>query len=416
MPENEPSPPASPSAAPTMPDGLRAHSELNPKHKIRYDGTYWFIENPWEDETVGIRIKESDTDIFEIVRTLRFPQRFSAIHHTNSNDWEFIYGYLAPDNAAIGRTFQFVYKEGIYSCEFSTASEELLKVCSISWQLGPPTATKNRNVIAIRYERDKKSKKPISFWIRNAPVNDEFMALLARHINFYSNAYDRDTPIILIHDKKSEDSLAELTLFPHGGFPEHITAHEIRPYLLSLWESARFGSVFQRYLRYYQIIEHAAFYYVQEDVLQDLRIILLNPHLLTDVSSASEKIFETLVPVQHDDTPRQNDIIERFANTTILWNDIQARKDFFTTETTFEGGLKIPALISDKDTPADFIRNCHPKIANSLRKIRNAIVHAREHREITPIHPTQKNEANLRPWLDLLRSVAIEILIYNRKV
>lgn len=86
---------------------------------------------------------------------------------------------------------------------------------------------------------------------------------------------------------------------------------------------------------------------------------------------------------------------------------------FFTQNTTFEGGLvlnKIANTATDKsDVPAAFIEN----LSNRITDIRNALAHGKDQKTGKSILPTVQNFKLLQPWVHLISAAAGQVIIYE---
>ena len=62
----------------------------------------------------------------------------------------------------------------------------------------------------------------------------------------------------------------------------------------------------------------------------------------------------------------------------------------------------------------DFRVSWSPKFGDTLRRIRNALVHARESRMVEVIAPIGENYEKLAPWLPPLRVAAMDAIVYSK--
>jgi hypothetical protein len=84
----------------------------------------------------------------------------------------------------------------------------------------------------------------------------------------------------------------------------------------------------------------------------------------------------------------------------------------FADKVEFDGGFTANALVKDDWELEDFKSAWSPKTQHTLRKIRNALVHAREARMSEVIAPTRANQARLRPWTNLVSIMAQQVILY----
>jgi hypothetical protein len=114
-----------------------------------------------------------------------------------------------------------------------------------------------------------------------------------------------------------------------------------------------------------------------------------------------------------EDEAKLNAVINQVVDPADLWKDIEVEREFFSADVEFEGGFTVPALLKKDWKLEDFKSAWHPKFADSLRKIRNALVHAREARQAKGIAPTGANLAKLRPWTRAVANAATQAIIYR---
>jgi len=97
-----------------------------------------------------------------------------------------------------------------------------------------------------------------------------------------------------------------------------------------------------------------------------------------------------------------------------IWKELQPYKDYFSADVVFDGGFSLPALIKADWEVGDFVAAWTPKFPDALRKIRNALVHAREMRMVNVISPTKANYDRLRPWIAPLSLAAMQVTILQK--
>jgi hypothetical protein len=86
----------------------------------------------------------------------------------------------------------------------------------------------------------------------------------------------------------------------------------------------------------------------------------------------------------------------------------------FTAETTFDGGAKIGALITQKSDPEGNFKDKWPgNFSKAIKDIRNALSHGREKRTQFPITPTVANFGRLSPWAALMHVAASQVVVYQ---
>jgi len=406
-------------------DDLAAFATSNPEASVKCEGGVVTISKPWGDLTLEFEDKETEAVLWEAVSQLRLPPRFSAIWHSDSRDLEVIYGFLAPSDDCIHRQFEFHYLGKRYLCEFAVGSDRLRLLAGAFKSTAPPSTTNHRNLGAIRGMlralRRPTAPEPLktltltSFYVRDLRLQEEHLVDFARHLNFYMGYFDRFSPLMLIHEGVLAQPAGTRALqYPHGPFPAAINAPQLDPYLLALLEGAdRASEAFRQYLHYYQILEYAAFYYVRQDLHKAVRRILTSPELLTRVDDLTSQLLDILVDERLGEEQKMQSVCQQAVDTQLVWRQIEHRADFFSRATDFDGGYSAPALIKAGWTHDDFATAWIPKLPDTLRHIRNALIHSREQRHAHCIAPGMANRRLLRPWADLIRVIAEQIMIYE---
>ncbi len=256
---------------------------------------------------------------------------------------------------------------------------------------------------------------PTSFWIRGISKWDENVDVdLAQHLNFYMRYFDREAPLIQIHEDLPEQEGKESNIrYPYGEFPKTVSAHLLDPFLLGLWESSVRGNPRLRFLYSYQIMEYAAFYHASDVVQQTVRRAVMSPHTHLDPTRAVTQILDAVANNNQHATEKMKDVVRQSVDPSLVWREVQPHADFFSKKIEFDGGVTLDALIMPQWDEGDFVIGWHPKFIDQLRKIRNALVHGREQSTTNVIMPTRANDDRLRPWLAPL-SVAAEQVILCR--
>ena len=66
-----------------------SYSEVELRNEIYY------INNPWEDESLSFEIKKEDeSELIKTLNNLILPPRFSAIYHLDTKEIEYIYNLI----------------------------------------------------------------------------------------------------------------------------------------------------------------------------------------------------------------------------------------------------------------------------------------------------------------------------------
>jgi len=181
-----------------------------------------------------------------------------------------------------------------------------------------------------------------------------------------------------------------------------------------LWESARDASdPFRRFIYLYQILEYAAFYFVQDNILNKVKRILKAPETPSNVDDSAHAILESLIEDRMSDEAKIVAIMKQVVDSKELWKEIEPNKDFFSQKVQFDGGLTIDPLLKEGWGVDDFTAAWTPKFPDTLRRIRNALVHSREARMIRVIAPTHSNYVKLRRYTAPLSIAAAAVMVYR---
>jgi len=233
-------------------------------------------------------------------------------------------------------------------------------------------------------------------------------------MNFYMSYFARRAPQINIHYNAPKPTGKPKRATDVKNLPALISGVELDPNLLDFNLAASYGEVRLRFVYYYQIIEYAGFYWVEDSVKNSICKILQSPDLQTRLDEYIPRLLDALVQRNQDHEAKMRKVVEVRVNASDLWKEIIAEWDFFTTTQMFDGGFVVEPLVSKETTQDAFEKMWTPKIFNMLKNIRNALVHARENRSEAVILPTVANDERLRPWIPLIRRVAEQITIYDQ--
>lgn len=383
----------------------------------------YYIVNPWEDDTVQIEVSIDNEILLESLNSVILPPPLSAIFHTDTYTFEFIFTVASPDNYLWSRAFDFIFNGVTYPCYYGESSEKLLSIASATRPRKPSSNTKHRNLrIYNDYCCQEKlpepmvkffeNKKPISFFLGPfTPKNNDEIIELSRHLNFYMFYFDRNTPIIEIY-RPDEDFLLneqEVTC----AFPDKLIGSTINPYLLDLWTSASSLHGRLSFLYYYQILEYAGFYYIDEDVKLRIEKILRKPDLLSTTSTCISQAIDEIIDYRLTDEQKLNAVIKRSSDPEKIWGVLEPYKDYFCNAVYFDGGFSVEPLIKQEWSHDDFAKSWYPKVPEKLRLIRNALVHSRESRVGQVIAPTRANNKRLIPWIKIIEEIACQVAIYR---
>lgn len=408
---------------------LKKFLSNNPETKIKKIKDKWAVLNPWGDDTILFLLDhENKNKVIKALNILRMPPCFTAIYHLDTNEIEFIFTLVDSKSEIVNRSFVFNYKGNNYYCSFDHASKRTLILARYFFPTGPESETLYRNLwnlkrfsdptLRKKLEEEQRifsGKKPISFFIKGFKKYDQGLLIeLTSNLNFYMQYYDRKSPIIILNDPSCDDkkAIAELQ-YIENDFPTKISSGKKDPILLELYIAARNAHVRLKYLYYYQILEYAAFYYIDAEINKELKKIIMSPDIQGKPDKYLINIMDIFTRMRQSDEAKLNKVVQEYSSSNIIWREIEKNKKYFSSAHSFEGGFEIPEFISDNTTEESF--NCMwiPKTPDALRKIRNALVHGRERRQDKVILPSQGNDILLRPWVVIARRIAEQIIIYS---
>ncbi|TGK08993.1 hypothetical protein EHO60_13290 [Leptospira fletcheri] len=402
----------------------------NSQSSLKKENEQWIVESPWDDESIHLYIQEKQ-EIYDCLNNLVLPYKFTALYHSDLKCLEFIYTLQSKDANFEDDNFEFIFDSVTYKCSYKDSSDRLLLVANVFRPSGKETNLGYRNLFLLNaYTQslsstenieppfpspDFENLKPISFFIEGIEVYDEQkLVSLAKHLNFYMSYYDRKAPNIIIHPDRDNSGKPnpQLQLIDQR-FPSRIQAQSKDPFLIDLALSARESGIRLKYLYSYQILEYAAFYFLEEDVKRKVTMLLKSPVLLSKTEEICRNILDAITDIKQNDEAKINKVVETFTDPEIIWKEIQENIDFFSNPTEFDGGFRLSPLISSNTTIEAFKSTWIPKVPDTLRKIRNALVHGRESRLGLIIAPGTKNNLKLRPWVPLIQRISEQVIIFN---
>ncbi len=413
--------------------------ENNPDSKLVYTEGLYKIKNPWNDPTLSIIIHDEIQDkIISTLNKLILPPCLSAIYHLDSHEIEYIFMFLKEDDPYYNLSFDFTLDDNDYKCAFREASEELMLIGKTFIPDGEERDTEWRNLWRYRlywmleneesYQDDMdaeiwqsnfEEKHPISFFIKGFREYDEEQVIrTSKKLNFLSYYYDRKFPRIIIHtppcNENNEKSkiVTKLT----KDFPKHIRIKTGDETLLDFVSEARNAVPRLSFLYYYMALEYASFYYLESDTKKEILKIFAEPNLLSNVEKYSKEILDKCVKYHENTEKRLENLLTNYCKVDVLWQEIDANKSFFCKKHVYEGGFTSEQLIREKFTLTTFQENRKEKIAkisDILTRMRNALVHGRDKKQISVIKPGKDNEQNIIGWLPIIRRITEQIIIYQ---
>lgn len=401
----------------------------NSYSKIEKKGKSYYVTRPWNDESVSFILKDdSQSDLIAVLNNLILPPRFTALYHLDSNTMEYIYTLLDKNDPYISRQFEFTVDGKTYYCQFKDASERLLLLSKLFRPVGEEPRTECRNLSLLNIYMNPKlmqllkldedfftKRKPISFFVNGFERYEEDKIVeISKHLNFFISYYDRKSPLIIIHSTKSDEPQPLKVLqFVEKDFPKKISTSYKDSFLLDLALAANEVETRLKFLYYYQILEYAAFYYVDSDIKRRMLKIIATPDIQAKPEKYISSILDTITDIRQSDEARLNKIVETRCSPDIVWKELQQNLTYFSKRQEFEGGFVIEPFVSEDMTLEGFATMWIPKTPDTLRKIRNALVHGRESRLGLFIAPTRANEFKYRPWIPIVRRIAEQVIIFG---
>ncbi len=416
-------PPVTPNTCPF----LAAHPQIV---RDQRDGVV-VLQNGWGDSTTFIQFPAGEKDAAELAQTLNrllLPVGLRAVYHRELRTLEFIYTYLDPQNEEdrdlMSRHFAFTYLGREYKCEFREPSTDLLTLAR-HVRPSPGGGSDLRNLRPFRdaqrlHEMPKdvqawlSARKPCNFFVHGILESDlADIAPLCRHLNFVMLYHDRLSPRIDLDELDTsapQPRLKRLRLRV-SPFPSALIAPQIDPVLLNLLETARSSPTRLGYLFYYQVFEYAAFRFTDEEVRRELRRIVRNPSIIACSEETVAELHAVLAESHRSDDEKMKRMLEASCDPEALWGEIEAHKQAFAEPLRFDGGFELKPLIAATTDAASWQTLWSPKLFDSLTRLRNAIVHAREKRESRVVLPTNANDDRIETYLPLIRRAAEEVAL-----
>ena len=414
--------------AATLVKQLEPFLNRNPHSQIQKKGERHHVVNPWNDESLSFVIEpDSRVDLITTLNNLILPPRFTALYHLDSNTMEYIYTFLDKNSPYISRVFEFIIDGQTYYCQFGCASERLLLLSKVFVASGEESGTAYRNLRLLNmyttYVRQEKlasgegplgSLIPTSFFVRGFERFEEDKTVeVSKHLNFFMTYYDKSSPIIAIHSPRGDklEPLKELC-FLETEFPKKISCSRKDPFLLDLALAAHGANDRLQFLYYYQILEYAAFYYVDADIKRRMLQAIAAPDIQVYPDRYVYKLLDILSDIRQTDEAKLNKVVEIGCSPDAVWKKVERNLSYFSKRQEFDGGFVLEPFVSADATLEAFRGIWVPKAPDTLRKIRNALVHGRESRLGLVIAPTKANELKIQPWIRVIRCIAEQVLIF----
>ncbi|MGX1353507.1 hypothetical protein AB7M49_007128 [Bradyrhizobium elkanii] len=380
-----------------------------------------YIDKPWNDESLVLFLTQQNAqNLADAINPVVLPQRFSAIWHSDTKDFEVIwtaFRLAGPSREQADRKFDFSLNGKTYRCEFGESSERLLAIAEAFVQVRG-TVSSYRNLIsfeALATKTDQPIKarldKPRSFWIRNVEWNEDSLVDLAYHLNFYMSYFDDKTTKIIIHPRPEVSAVKPQERYIAGKFPAQIRAKIIDPNVLHFWDAAHGADDQSKsFLYYYRLIEYASTTYIDKTARAAVRRLLSQPNVLDDPHALTEQLVLAAQTTKQDDEQRVRYLFDDTVDKRQLWREIEKNMSLFNKETKFEGGFTLEPFIAGQQKAEHLDLS---KFAKHIKDIRNALSHGRDIRTQMVIIPTQRNFDLLQPWVTLMCVVAGQVVLFK---
>jgi hypothetical protein len=398
----------------------------NPELELKEFPQNYAIFKPWSDDTFAFIIPKTKR-IPNMKGIFLYPE-FSSIYNKRDNIWEFIYTPAKKKSKLLTRSFNFNFNGSTFKCHFNKSTRYLKFFAENFRQLRSENETGYRNLRQYKdyYSKDKpsyikeyfKNREPYSFFVEG-PLNEieKNKVQFTKTLNFYLSYYDREMPTIQVFSKDKEENKTKIpcyTLFDQ--FPNEISASKIDTTLLDILSVAnKTKDIRLEFIFYYQIIEYAAYYYLENEDNSKLRQILKRPDINSSANDYVREIMEVLS--DHFNVNKSNDrekihkTIKHYCSINDIKLELKENKETFKLDIKFDGGLTLKSLFSDESAIESSKNGILNLAIDNISKIRNVIVHLREKRENTVILPTEKNNRLLLPYLYILRRISEKIAI-----
>ncbi|MXW27232.1 MAG: hypothetical protein F4Z77_13200 [Dehalococcoidia bacterium] len=410
-------------------DSLRARLQpflaRNPEASVSVWEGAPAVFGAWGEEGLVIVLDPGEEALLTALNEVRLPPRFTALWHDDTEQLEVIYRALGVGSGLRDRRFTFRFKGEDYACYFGLSSDRLLEIARAADSLGQ-TAQGKRNLRTFKlYARIsqnfperalRETDSPVSFWIEGfREYKEEDITDLVRNLNFFMEYFDRETPKIRIHEEPSDFSLerSRHQRYPSGDFPPLVSGRDINQHLLGLWESARTGDSFLRFIQYYQILEYAGFYHIRNNIMQDIQRIIVAPEAAARPGRAARDLLDLVVDERLEENTKINEVIKKCVSAEEMWHALGDDREHFSKEIVLDGGFVLPAVVSMSEGLGDFKKSWHQRFPPALHSIRNRLVHGRESRQATMIVPSRANRDRLFPWLGPLAFTAARVMVYS---
>ena len=405
---------------------LEIFQNNNPKVIIKDAKDAFIILKPWNDKSF-IHIIPKEMRIPNIKSIILFDD-LVAFYDKKIQKFEFIFMPIKKDTPLLIRNFIFNYSGFSFKCYFENSSRILRFFATTFIPSEAEGISEYRNLREFKdyYSKSKpdylrdyyKDKAPYSFYVEGPLENiiNEKIKFL-KSLNFYLSYFDRKSPQIQIMPTDIETEEVQVPCYSLSDeFPTSINASNLDTILLDIIEVAKKTTDIRlELIFYYQVIEYAAYYFLEENVNKKLNNIIKRPDINTNANDYIREIIEIFT--NHFNVHKKSDrekiikIIRNYCTIDDIKLELFGNKELFKQDLEFDGGFNIKKLFENEDVIKTIGDGILDNIMDNLIKIRNVVVHLREHRENAVILPTDKNNTLIQPYLYVLRRLAEKVAI-----
>jgi len=393
------------------------------------------INKPWGYEDSQFSFSKTDTQEIEELRHLLILPQLDALLHLDSNEAEFIFAFLDPNEKDtadyLDRQFTFHFEGVTYACGFKETSKRLFAVAGKFRRLPSARGIQGApQLIAFRDSQDLKAltpsgqkyfegRQPRSFFVKpSIAIKTVPWEKLSRHLNLVMTYFDRRSPQIEFRqavDQGAVEPFQALRL-TEGKFPAELSVRSSDEILLRLIEVVRTTGARFAFIYCFQVFEYAGFYFIDAKSKSAVSRLLRSPSFINCADDRIGELLSILTEVAQNDEVRIRRVVEEYCDPKALWREVQQDRDFFCNDINFDGGFSLPKLIAKDTTEETWCSMWTPKLIDQVTKTRNCLVHARERRESKVITPTAGNDLKIRRLLPLARRMAEQIVLHGDPV
>jgi len=398
--------------------------ENNPFSELKIEQEENLVIRPWGDKTLSILIpseEEQKKPLIQVLNDITLPQELSGILHRKTGQLEILWTAYRLQSHSLevkDRKFSFRWNNRNRACGFGKSSEEALTLAKHCIPVSNASSTDHRNIVSFHLSANEREhpmlETPMSFFVDCEGLSHEEMMLMLSNLNAYMIYFDRRTPRILMHSV-SESVFEVNSRLLEDEFPAKISAKDLDGNLLSYWtEAFSTKDEVMRYLLMYRIVEYTSFSFIEGETLRAVRRELSKPSLPNRVDATARKLTEVIVQSKEiDQINRVQNMITSLVDLERLWSCIEKNIDYFKGDQTFDGGYKVKHLVSGKCDFETWKPNAVRTTFDRLRSLRNALAHGQDGSTRGTIRPTRQNAQLLVPWLNVLETIASDVMFLH---